>query len=210
MRQPSDYRYASDDPFGHIRPSGRAHTGSDWVAPTGSPVYAVADGEVYASGWSNGNGNYLAQTLPDGKTWSYIHLSEQLVGLGAVRQGDVIALSGNTGSTSRGPHLHCSCAADGNPRVYLGIGSLIDPYAYLTAVPPTPPQPIGEDMAQGAFYRANPAIYWQEKPNTPFTALSIWTWNAYAAQGNRYIEIPKAELDALIKKYGLIPNPPTK
>lgn len=211
MQQPSDYPYDANDPFGHIRPSGRAHTGSDWAAPLGSPVYAIADGEIIASGWSDGNGNYLAQTLPDGKTWSYIHLSEQLVGLGTVRQGDVIALSGNTGTNSQGPHLHCSCAADGNPRVWAGIGDLIDPYAYLTTTPtpPTPPTPTGEDMAQGAFYRAAPAIYWQEKPNTAFTPLSLWTWNAYAAQGNKVIEIPKAELDKLIAKYGLITNPPT-
>jgi len=209
MRQPSDYRYDSADPFGHIRPSGRAHTGSDWICPTGSPVYAVADGEVYASGWSDGNGNYLAQTLPDGKTWSYIHLSEQLVGLGAVRQGDVIALSGNTGSNSRGPHLHCSCAADGNPRVYLGIGSLIDPYAYLTAVPPTPPQPIGEDMAQGAFYRSpSGGIMWQEKPNTVLIPINLTTWVGYASNGNAFANISQADWDALIKKYGTAPVPP--
>ena len=215
MQQPSDYPYDAADPFGHIRPSGRAHTGSDWICPTGSPVYAVADGQIYASGWSDGNGNYLAQTLPDGKTWSYIHLSEQLVGLGAVRQGDVIALSGNTGTNSQGPHLHCSCAADGNPRVYVGIGDLIDPYAYLVSVPPTPPQPIGEDMAQGAFYRVRAGdpgaggIFWQEKPNTAFTAISLPTWTAYAAQGNKYADLSKADVDALIKKYGLITNPPT-
>jgi murein DD-endopeptidase MepM/ murein hydrolase activator NlpD len=206
MRQPSDYEYAADDPFGNMRPSGRRHTGSDWTAPLGSPVYAVASGEIYAIGSNPGNGIYIGQSLPDGKTWSYIHLQEVIVNTGYVNEGDVIAYSGNSGTNSRGPHLHSSCAADGNPLVYLGLGKLIDPYEYLTNTPPTPP--IGEEnMAQGAFYRANPAIYWQEKPNTPFIPLSIWTWSAYAAQGNRYIEIPKTELDALIKKYGTQPTP---
>ena len=216
MRQPSDYPYDAADPFGHIRPSGRPHTGSDWSAPTGSNVYAVADGEIFASGVNSGNGVYLAQTLPDGKTWSYIHLSKPLVGLGPVRQGDIIALSGNTGTNSQGPHLHCSCAADGNRQVYLGLGALIDPYAYLVSVPPIPPQPIGEDMAQGAFYRVQDgdpeagSIYWQEKPNTAFTPIALPTWIAYAEQRNSYANLSKRDIDALIKKYGLIAVPPTK
>lgn len=136
MRQPSDYAYDASDPFGSMA-GGRTypHTGSDWFAPTGSNVYAVADGDIIASGWHDGNGNYLAQTLPDGKTWSYIHLSEQLVTSGRVSKGQVIARSGNTGYNSRGPHLHSSCAADGNPKVYVGIGQLIDPYNYLVSTP---------------------------------------------------------------------------
>ena len=206
--QPTTFRYQADDPFGHIRPSGRAHTGSDWACPTGSPVYAVLPGVVTATGWNDGNGYYVAQTLPDGRFWSYIHLSDILVKVGQqLREGDIVARSGNTGSNSQGPHLHCSLSTSRN--VFVGAPTLADPYAFLTQQPP-PPTPKDDDMAQGAFYRANPAIYWQEKPNTAFTALSLWTWNAYAAQGNRYIEIPKAELDALIKKYGLIPSPPTK
>lgn len=214
MQQPSNYPYDDLDPFGHVRPNGRKHTGSDWAAPTGSEVYAIADGEIIASGDNAGNGLYLAQTLPDGKTWSYIHLSAQLVGLGRVRQGDVIALSGNTGTNSLGPHLHCSCAADGNPMVWAGVGALIDPYAYLTSIPPTPTPTGDNDMAQGAFYRVADgqpgagAIYWQEKPNTAFTAITFPTWTAYAAQRNAYANLSKADIDALIKKYGLVPSPP--
>jgi len=138
--QPVDYPYDAADPFGHIRPSGRAHTGSDWLCPTGTIVRAVLPGVVTATGWNDGNGFYVAQSLPDGRFWSYIHLSQIDVTVGqALEEGDRVALSGNTGTNSLGPHLHCSLST--SPSVFLGAPTLADPYAFLVAQPPTPPTP---------------------------------------------------------------------
>lgn len=136
--QPVNYPYDASDPFGHIRPSGRPHTGSDWLCPTGTVVRAVLPGVVVATGFNTGNGKYIAQTLPDGRYWSYIHLSEIAVNVGDVlAEGTPLALSGNTGTNSQGDHLHSSLSD--SPQVYLGLGNLSDPYAWLVNQPPTPP-----------------------------------------------------------------------
>lgn len=138
--QPTNYPYDATDPFGHIRPSGKAHTGSDWLCPTGTPIYAVLPGVVTATGWNDGNGYYVAQSIPDGRFWSYIHLSDILVTVGQqLNEGDILARSGNTGANSQGPHLHCSVST--SPTVFLGDPVLSDPYAFLTAQPPAPPAP---------------------------------------------------------------------
>jgi hypothetical protein len=136
--QPVDFAYDSSDPFGHIRPSGRAHTGSDWLCPTGTVVRAVMPGTIVAIDSNAGNGLCVAQSLPDGRFWSYIHLSEIGCRVGdQVQAGDALALSGNTGTNSQGPHLHCSLSD--SPQVYLGLGNLADPWAYLESTPTPPP-----------------------------------------------------------------------
>jgi hypothetical protein len=139
--QPVDYPYDATDPFGHVRPNGRAHTGSDWLCPTGTVVRAVQPGIVTATGWNDGNGFYCAQTLPDGRFWSYIHLSQIDVTVGQnLDEGSRVGLSGNTGSNSFGPHLHCSLST--SPSVFVGAPTLSDPYAFLESIPPTPPTPV--------------------------------------------------------------------
>lgn len=132
MIQPADAPYDASDPFGSLS-GGRSypHTGSDWECAYGDQVRAVSSGTVVATGWNSGNGNYVAQTV-DGYDlyWSYIHLSEINVSEGQyVSEGDVIGASGNSGSNSHGPHLHCSCSD--SPQVYLGLGNKIDPYQFL-------------------------------------------------------------------------------
>ena len=109
MRQPCDAQYDSSDPFGSLA-GGRKypHTGSDWFANY-APAYAITDCVVTATGWHSGNGNYVAVQLPDGSFWSYIHLSEILCSVGQkLSEGQQLAVTGNTGTNSRGPHLHCS------------------------------------------------------------------------------------------------------
>jgi hypothetical protein len=74
-------------------------------------------------------------------------------------------------------------------------------------------QEVDEDMAVGAFFRiadgANKGgIFWQEKPNMPFVPINeVETWNAYAANGNKFQDISGAMMDALKKKYGVQPVP---
>lgn len=136
--QPVDFPYDASDPFGSLA-GGRKypHTGSDWLCPTGTVVRAVLGGTVTAVGWSDGNGKYVAQSLPDGRYWSYIHLSEIAVNVGdRLDEGTPVGLSGNTGTNSRGPHLHCSLST--SPSVFIGAPTLSDPYAFLESIPPTP------------------------------------------------------------------------
>jgi murein DD-endopeptidase MepM/ murein hydrolase activator NlpD len=85
----------------------RLHAGIDFGAAVGSMVRAAADGKVEIAGPVSGFGNHV-RIQHAGYETSYSHLSEipEAIHPGAeVRQGDIIALSGNTG-LSTGPHLH--------------------------------------------------------------------------------------------------------
>jgi murein DD-endopeptidase MepM/ murein hydrolase activator NlpD len=84
----------------------RPHYGLDIAAPTGSPVYAPADGVVtLAHDDMYFSGGTLVLDHGQGLSSSFLHLSRLLVEAGAsVRQGDLIAEIGATGRAS-GPHL---------------------------------------------------------------------------------------------------------
>ena len=99
------------------------HTGMDLAVPLGTPVYAVADGTVlFTRASSGGYGIHLAINHGGGIVTLSAHNSRLLVGEGQrVSQGDMIALSGDTGN-STGPHLHFEFVVSGqhqNPRNYL-------------------------------------------------------------------------------------------
>ncbi|MGI6611678.1 MAG: peptidoglycan DD-metalloendopeptidase family protein [Limnochordia bacterium] len=94
---------------------GRMHEGIDLGVPTGTPVRAAADGIVKSAGWSGGYGQLLV--IDHGSGWEtyYAHNSELRVAKGdAVRKGQVVARSGNTGRTT-GPHLHFEIRRDNKP-----------------------------------------------------------------------------------------------
>jgi murein DD-endopeptidase MepM/ murein hydrolase activator NlpD len=82
------------------------HGGLDIATPIGSKVYAAAEGTVKYAGWGKGYGRLVVLKHKYGYTSWYGHLSKALVKKGQkVSQGDLIAISGNTGR-STGPHLH--------------------------------------------------------------------------------------------------------
>lgn len=98
------------------------HKGVDWATPTGTAVYASCGGTVAKAGWGSGYGYVVYINHEDGRQTRYAHLSKVLVSAGdTVRQGDKIALSGNTG-VSTGSHLHFEILINGsqvNPLKYL-------------------------------------------------------------------------------------------
>lgn len=83
------------------------HHGIDLSMPIGTPVKAARDGEIIKVSESRwGHGRMVQILHEDGWSTVYSHNSKILVKVGdQVKQGDVIALSGNTGR-STGPHLH--------------------------------------------------------------------------------------------------------
>ena len=84
----------------------RMHAGIDFGAPIGTPVYAAADGVVEQAQWAGGYGRWLKIRHTAAFETGYGHLSGWTVKPGQrVRQGQVVAYVGNTGS-STGPHLH--------------------------------------------------------------------------------------------------------
>ena len=84
------------------------HTGLDFRAAMNTAVRAAAAGRVVTgSGWDNAGGRYVALAHPDGVHSGYFHLARSLVSAGEqVAKGQKIALSGNSGSMTTGPHLH--------------------------------------------------------------------------------------------------------
>lgn len=92
----------------------KLHTGLDFRAPTGTHIYATADGVVkYAGGGTNGYGRHIDLDHGYGYESKYAHLSKVLVKQGQrVKRGDLIGLSGNSG-LSKGPHLHYEVKKNG-------------------------------------------------------------------------------------------------
>ncbi|MGM0628917.1 MAG: peptidoglycan DD-metalloendopeptidase family protein [Patescibacteria group bacterium] len=103
---------------GGIRTQGlHGRNAVDIAAPTGTYIYAAAEGKVSVSGWhsSTGYGYYIVIDHPNGVSTLYAHHSKNLVGVGQwVSKGEVIAEMGNTGY-STGPHLHFEVHGAANP-----------------------------------------------------------------------------------------------
>lgn len=95
----------------------RLHKGTDFAAPTGTPVYAAGNGTVQRASRNGGYGNYIKIKHTRGYETAYAHLSKYAKGIKAgkkVKQGDVIGYVGSTGA-STGPHLHYEVYVDGKP-----------------------------------------------------------------------------------------------
>ena len=83
----------------------KAHKGTDYAAPTGTPIMTTAAGVVEQAGFTTGNGNFVK--VKHDKTYStqYLHMSKILVRRGQrVTQGQVIGKVGSTGLAT-GPHV---------------------------------------------------------------------------------------------------------
>ena len=110
----------------------RAHLATDYAAPTGSPVVAVANGTVTFAGWDGGYGNLVRVKHSSGLTSGYAHLSRIGQGIRSghtIKQGELVGLVGQTGLAT-GPHLHFMMAKNGTP---------LNPVPALKKGEPAPP-----------------------------------------------------------------------
>ncbi len=86
----------------------RPHTGVDWAAPIGTPIFAAGNGTVISAGRESGYGNRVEIQHLNGYVTTYNHMSGYARGMKEglrVRQGQVIGYLGMTGLAT-GPHLH--------------------------------------------------------------------------------------------------------
>lgn len=99
-----------------------SHKGVDLAAPTGTPVYATADGIVGRADWFSSYGLYISIDHGAELETRYAHLSRLAVAAGdRVQKGELIGYVGSTGR-STGPHLHYEVRVDGvavNPIPYM-------------------------------------------------------------------------------------------
>jgi murein DD-endopeptidase MepM/ murein hydrolase activator NlpD len=106
----------------------KAHLGTDYAAPSGTPIKSTGDGEVIASRYSKYNGNYVKVRHNSTYTTQYLHMSRRNVSQGDyVAQGDIIGYVGSTGLAT-GPHV---CYR------FWKHGSQVDPYKQ--DLPPSEP-----------------------------------------------------------------------
>ncbi len=95
----------------------RAHNGTDYVAPKGTPVSAMASGQVVTAGWQGGYGKLVVIRHPNGYKTFYGHLSGFAKGIrkgASVAQGQLVGTVGSTGM-STGPHLHFEMRVNDRP-----------------------------------------------------------------------------------------------
>lgn len=147
FRQPFEGDYPITLDFGEKFPplytDESPHRGIDYGCPEGTPILAAADGFVSSLyDLPKGYGKYIVLTHNIGSySTLYAHLSKFLVREHQqVKQGDPIALSGNTGN-STGPHLHFEVRNQGihiDPKTVLR--SVLDDEGYNSTPEPVKPQ----------------------------------------------------------------------
>ncbi|MEM8894527.1 MAG: peptidoglycan DD-metalloendopeptidase family protein [Bacteroidota bacterium] len=92
------------------------HYGLDLVAKKDEPIKSVADGTVIFASWTQDSGYVIAVQHRSNLISVYKHNSDLLKNVGSfVNAGDIIAIIGNTGELTSGPHLHFEIWYNGNP-----------------------------------------------------------------------------------------------
>ena len=92
------------------------HTGVDWAAPIGTPIYAAGNGVIIKAGWDGGYGRRVEIQHANGYVTAYNHMSGFGRGIaeGAhVIQGQTVGYLGDSGLAT-GPHLHYEVIINGN------------------------------------------------------------------------------------------------
>jgi murein DD-endopeptidase MepM/ murein hydrolase activator NlpD len=93
----------------------KMHTGVDWAAPMGSPIYSAGNGTIAKVGWEGGYGKYIRIQHANGYETAYGHMTAYARGMAPgvkVRQGQLIGFVGSTG-LSTGAHVHYEIHVNG-------------------------------------------------------------------------------------------------
>jgi len=118
----------------------RQHKGVDLAEPTGTPVYATADGVISKAEWFSSYGLFISVEHGADIQTRYGHLSRLNVEAGQqVHKGDLIGYVGSTGR-STGPHLHYEVRI---------AGVAVNPIPYLQGEGSATAQGNGDDTAMG-------------------------------------------------------------
>ena len=104
------------------------HTGLDFKAPWGTPVYAVHDGTVVKLAWHHAYGRMVLLEISPGVTVWYCHLSAVTIAPGPVHVGQQLGRIGTSGNAT-GPHLHLEVRVADRPT---------DPQTFLFDTPGAP------------------------------------------------------------------------
>jgi murein DD-endopeptidase MepM/ murein hydrolase activator NlpD len=110
----------------------KMHTGVDWAAPMGTPIYASGSGTIDKVGWESGYGKYIRIKHANGYETAYGHMTAYARSMEPgkrVRQGQLIGFVGSTG-LSTGAHVHYEILVNGRfvdpMRIKLPRGRALD------------------------------------------------------------------------------------
>lgn len=168
------------------------HLGTDYAVGVNNVVVAPVGGKVASSHFSAAVGHTIEIDGDDGRRHRVLHLNRRDVATGArVNEGQQIGLSGNTGSTSTGPHVHWD-ARKGGTAFDSGFGNFYDTEAlYQESIKPkptpTPPASSGkriyfDPIGQVAtFYPVKGGEYKMKIADPSFN------WNVLKNEGNRVL-----------------------
>ncbi|PZD78476.1 peptidoglycan DD-metalloendopeptidase family protein [Mesonia sp. K7] len=130
--------------FHPVQKRWKAHKGTDYAAPHGTPIWSTANGVVIKSSYTRGNGNYVKVKHNDKYTTQYLHMSKRAVKVGQrVNQGDIIGYVGSTGLAT-GPHV---CYR------FWVYGKQVDPYKQN--LPSA--EPLEDRLKSDFFFHVEPA-----------------------------------------------------
>jgi murein DD-endopeptidase MepM/ murein hydrolase activator NlpD len=152
--------------FHPVQKRWKAHLGTDFAAPTGTPIRSVGDGIIEEAQYKSNNGNYVKIRHNGTYTTQYLHMSRIAEGVRAgtkIKQGQTIGYVGSTGLAT-GPHL---CYR------FWKNGVQVD--ALRVELPPS--QPVKKDQLE-AFDQVKQeltkkldAIPFDNKPQVPIASL---------------------------------------
>jgi murein DD-endopeptidase MepM/ murein hydrolase activator NlpD len=133
----------------------KMHTGTDFAAPRGTPIYAAGDGVVDFAGRKGGYGNYVRIRHNSEYSTAYGHMKAFNRGITPgkrVHQGQVIGFVGTTGM-STGPHLHFEVIRQGHK---------VNP---MTVKMPSGKKLSGQELAKFEMERESIDTQWASLPN---------------------------------------------
>lgn len=132
-----------------IRKKYHLHSGTDFAAPTGTPIYASSAGLVVEAGYNGAYGNSIDIDHGNGVVTRYAHASKLLV-----KKGDLVSkkqIIGRVGSTGRstGSHLHFEVRVNDNP---------VDPLMFLKQTSTAPATAVAENSLLDTVSKASAAV----------------------------------------------------
>lgn len=205
MLTPAEFyaKYDSTDPFGNKTPprspNGPGHLGSDFPWAEGTDIPSFLTGTVTAAGWSSIIGWYIV--VKSGAGWGmFYHLRERPpLEVGApVSFGQFIGNVGNTGTASRGAHLHVGWSTTtGTP----GTGSVSDPWPVIQKA-------LGkEPTVQGWIYPNTGQRILADPIAMTYRYIGGWEADVFLQDGGVYHPLGDPEWSRLFSKYREIKTP---